>query len=130
MRNSDPTWKPSKNDCRSSSALSILSAYSPMIQIIEARASGSSKLSKLSHKFAMIDSYLTIETKKYIVQVPDCTQAFSANYKQTRFGKTLSFTEKCQVFWAIFAMKRFCLHSAHFEKQVKLRLYNCLLQLM
>ena len=41
----------------SSSALSILFAYSPMIQIKEALASGSSSSSRLAHSVGMIPSY-------------------------------------------------------------------------
>lgn len=52
------SWKPSRKLSRSSSALSILSAYSPTIQIIAARASGSSRESRFSHKVAMMLSYL------------------------------------------------------------------------
>lgn len=59
----DPTWvlsswKPSRKLSSSSSALSILSAYSPTIQIMAARASGSSKESRFSHRVAMMLSYL------------------------------------------------------------------------
>lgn len=52
------SWKPSKKLCNNSSALSIRSAYSPMIHIIEARASGSSSESKFSHNVDIIFSYL------------------------------------------------------------------------
>jgi len=59
-----PTWGVSsekesrKKDSSSSSAFSIRSAYSPMIQIMLALASGSSKVSKFSHRAAMTCSYL------------------------------------------------------------------------
>lgn len=52
------SWKPSRKLSSNSSALSILSAYSPTIQIIAARASGSSRESKFSQRVAMILSYL------------------------------------------------------------------------
>ena len=47
----------SRKDSSSSSALSMRSAYSPMIQIIEAFASGSSSVSRFSQRVPMIDSY-------------------------------------------------------------------------
>jgi hypothetical protein len=43
---------------RSSSALSILLAYSPMIQMRDAFASGSSSSSKFAHKVGMTPSYV------------------------------------------------------------------------
>ena len=52
------SWKPSRKLCRISSALSILSAYSPTIHIIAARASGSSRESRFSHNVEIIVSYL------------------------------------------------------------------------
>lgn len=52
------SWNPSKKLSNSSSALSIRSAYSPIIQIMEARASGSSRVSKFSHRVAIMLSYL------------------------------------------------------------------------
>lgn len=52
------SWKPSRKLSSSSSALSILSAYSPTIQIMAALASGSSRESKFSHRVAMMLSYL------------------------------------------------------------------------
>lgn len=52
------SWKPSRKLSSNSSALSILSAYSPTIQIIAARASGSSRESRFSHRVAMMLSYL------------------------------------------------------------------------
>ena len=48
----------SRNCSSSSSALSMRSAYSPMIQIMLALASGSSRVSRFSHKVAMMLSYL------------------------------------------------------------------------
>lgn len=53
------SWKPSRKLSSSSSALSILSAYSPTIQIMAARASGSSRESRFSHRVAITLSYLT-----------------------------------------------------------------------
>ena len=52
------SWNPSRKLSSSSSALSILSAYSPTIHIILARASGSSNVSRFSHSVAITDSYL------------------------------------------------------------------------
>ena len=52
--------KVSRNCSSSSSALSMRSAYSPMIQIMDALASGSSSVSRFSHSVAMMDSYLRI----------------------------------------------------------------------
>ena len=49
--------KVSRKVSSSSSALSMRSAYSPMIQIMDALASGSSRLSRLSHSCAMMVSY-------------------------------------------------------------------------
>lgn len=43
---------------RSSSAFSIFLAYSPMIQMSEAFASGSSSSSKLAHRVGMTPSYV------------------------------------------------------------------------
>lgn len=43
---------------RSSSALSIFLAYSPMIQISDAFASGSSSSSRLAHSVGMTPSYV------------------------------------------------------------------------
>ena len=50
--------KPSRNVNSNSSALSMRSAYSPMIQIMDALASGSSRESRFSHSVDMILSYL------------------------------------------------------------------------
>lgn len=52
------SWKPSRKLSSSSSALSIRSAYSPTIQIMAARASGSSSESRFSQRVAMMLSYL------------------------------------------------------------------------
>ena len=51
------SWKFSKNDPRSSSTLSMRSQYSPKIQIMEARASGSSSESRFSQRVEMMLSY-------------------------------------------------------------------------
>ena len=50
--------KVSRKVSSSSSALSILSAYSPMIHTIDALASGSSRVSRFSHRVEMMLSYL------------------------------------------------------------------------
>ncbi len=55
----------SRKDSSSSSALSMRSAYSPMIQTMLARASGSSRLSRLSHSVAMMLSYLYTAPKMH-----------------------------------------------------------------
>lgn len=52
------SWKPSKKLSNNSSALSMRSAYSPTIQIMAARASGSSRESRFSHSVAITLSYL------------------------------------------------------------------------
>jgi hypothetical protein len=46
----------SRNVSSSSSALSMRSAYSPMIHTMAALASGSSSVSRFSHSVAMMDS--------------------------------------------------------------------------
>lgn len=57
------SWKPSRKLSSSSSALSIRSAYSPTIQIMAARASGSSRESRFSHSVAITLSYLESSTQ-------------------------------------------------------------------
>lgn len=54
----DSSVKVSTKMPRSSPALSILLAYSPMIQMSEALASGSSSSSKLAHSVGMTPSYV------------------------------------------------------------------------
>ena len=62
------SWKPSKKLSNSSSALSMRSAYSPTIQIMAARASGSSRESRFSHRVAITLSYLNGDRKQYFKQ--------------------------------------------------------------
>ena len=62
----DSSGKVSRKNSSSSSALSMRSAYSPMIQIMLAFASGSSKVSKFSHSVAMMLSYLHVALFKAI----------------------------------------------------------------
>lgn len=52
----DSSLNASKNVPSSSSAFSIFSAYSPMIQINDALASGSSSSSKFAHNVGMMPS--------------------------------------------------------------------------
>ena len=59
----------------SSSAFSIRSAYCPTIQMIAALASGSSKISRLSHRIGIIFSYLSGYLRKIslITTMASCT---------------------------------------------------------
>ena len=73
----------------SSSALSMRSAYSPMIQTMAARASGSSKLSRLSHSVAMIVSYLPAQRRPCQPRM-HATPAQTAQQRSSVYGDDLA----------------------------------------
>ncbi len=89
----------SKKDSRSSSALSMRSAYSPMIQTMLARASGSSSESRLSHSVAMMLSYLhkcDIDLRLSYTKITHVCHA-----QDQKFCKSCYIAAKVEVSWSL-----------------------------